>query len=335
MLAAINQKLKNRQPLTMEEMGKAMKQIMSGQIPEEEIVIFLKALRDKGETVDEISAAAKVMRQHAVTCSSLQGVVDTCGTGGDQKGTFNISTAAAFVIAGAGVPVAKHGNRSISSKAGSADILEALGVQIDLPPERVQHCIEKIGIGFFFAPRYHPAMKIVAAARKQIGTRTIFNLLGPLTNPAGARRQLIGVFAQEWCEPLAQVLSRLGSEHVMIVHGEDGMDEITLTGRTFVAELKEGQVTSRWIDPQAFDIQHCAPEDLQGGDAEANAMLLRGLLNGYESPLHQAVLLNAAAALVVAERATDISEGLEIAERSVSQGKAAEKLRELVSETNS
>jgi anthranilate phosphoribosyltransferase len=331
MLEALNKKLSDGQSLSVEEMSSSMESIMAGQVPEEDLIEFLQNLRDKGENIEEITAAAKVMRRHALTCLEVpEDLVDTCGTGGDNKGTFNISTAAAFVAAGAGVPIAKHGNRSVSSRSGSADVLEALGVVIDLPPERVVDCIREAGIGFFFARRFHPAMKHVAAARQKIGTRTIFNLLGPLTNPAGATRQIVGVFAQTWCEPLATVLGQLGSKHVMVVHGDDGMDEVTLTGNTHYAECKEGVVTTGQINPEELGLTLCSESDLKGEDAEWNAHLLRGILEGFESPLRQAVLLNAAAALYVAGHAANIHDGLGMAAKSVDQGKALEALKKLI-----
>jgi len=328
-------KLQSRQELGAEAMNAVMELIMSGAAEHGDIVSFLVALRDKGETVGEIAAAAEVMRSHATPFPhDMSGLVDTCGTGGDQKGTFNISTAAAFVVAGADVPVAKHGNRSQSSRCGSADVLEALGVAIDLGPERVEHCLRDAGIGFFFAPRYHPATKNVAMARKEIGTRTIFNLLGPLTNPAGARRQLIGVYSADWCEPLAQVLARLGSEHVMVVHGYDGMDEITLTAKTKVAELKDGHVDCYDIAPEDLDLKRCQPEELLGEGIEGNAHQMRAILEGFVSPLRDAVLLNAAAALVVAGRAANFIDGIEVAERSLDQGHAYERLKKLIEVSN-
>lgn len=331
MLDAHIKQIQDGTSLTASQMTEAMEAIMTDRVAHDELVTFLTALRNKGETVEEIVAAVRVMRHHATQCEGMpEGLVDTCGTGGDRKGTFNISTAAAFVIAGADVPVAKHGNRSVSSRAGSADVLEALGVAIDLPPEKVRTCIHEAGIGFFFARRYHPAMKHVAAARKEIGTRTIFNLLGPLANPAGAHRQLIGVFAESWCEPLARVLGELGSEHVMVVHGQDGMDEVTLANKTTVAELKDGSITTYEIDPRDYDMALCAPEDLEGGDVEHNAHLMRGLLEGYESPLRDVVMLNAAAALIVAGRAMSLEDGLEIAEKSLNQGHAMERLKKLI-----
>lgn len=327
MLKALTQKLLAGESLESSEMREAMNTVMQGQCPQEGTIAFLTALRDKGETVEEIAAAATVLREHMVHCTGLPDkLVDTCGTGGDKKRTFNISTAAALVAAGAGVPVAKHGNRSVSSKSGSADVLEALGVNIELPPEQVAACIREVGIGFFFAPRYHPAMKEVAAARKAIGTRTIFNLLGPLSNPASAKHQLIGVFSRGWCQPLAHVLARLSSSRVMVVHGEDGMDEITLTGKTTIATLQGGQVTEFQFDPRDYDFRYCTSDALVGGYAEDNALQIRGLVNGYESPFRQVVLLNAAAALLVGERVMDWEEGIRVAAKSIDQGRAHEVL---------
>ncbi len=331
MLQLVISSLQDGKSLDHESMTDAMKQVMGGELEHGEIVSFLTALRDKGESVAEIVAAAKVMRAHSLKCSGVpEGVVDTCGTGGDAKGTFNISTAAAFVVAGAGVPVAKHGNRSVSSKTGSADILEALDVEIDLPPERVVDCINEAGIGFFFARRFHPAMKHVAAARQEIGTRTIFNLLGPLTNPAGAKYQVVGVYDRKWCEPLAEVLGELGAERVMVVHGSDGMDEITLTGKTDYAEYKDGAVQGDVIEPTELGLELCQESDLLGDDSEHNAQFLRGLLEGFESPLRDVVLLNAAAALLVCGRAADLHDGLAIAAKSIDQGNALTALKKLI-----
>lgn len=316
-------------------MASAMKEIMSGRVPEDEIVLFLTLLRDKGEVTTEVLGAARVMREFAVKVNvNPENLVDTCGTGGDEKGTFNLSTAAAFVVAGAGVRVAKHGNRAVSSKAGSADLLEALGVRIELEPVQVRRCLAEAGIGFFFAPRFHPAMKNVAAARKRIGTRTIFNLLGPLTNPANPLTQVIGVYGRERMLLMAEVLKELGSRHLLLVHGEDGIDEVTLTGKTFLVRLKGGRMTEEEIDPKELGLDYCQPADLKGGDASHNATLLKGLLEGYECPLRDAVLLNAAAALVASGRARDWEEGLAIGGHSIDQGKALQALKELARISN-
>jgi anthranilate phosphoribosyltransferase len=331
MLKELTQKINEGTDLVSDEMKAAMEMLMTGSVDTVLIKDFLIALRDKGESVEEIAAAASVMRKHAVVGEGLpENCVDTCGTGGDQKGTFNISTAAAFVIAGAGIPVAKHGNRSVSSRSGSADVLEALGVKLDLSPEKVKHCIESAGIGFFFARSYHPAMKHVAAARQKIGTRTIFNLLGPLTNPAGVRRQVMGVYAEHWCEPLAQVLGSLGSVHVMVVHGNDGMDELTLTGPSFIAEWKEGSVHPSEINPEELGLRLCKEKDLQGGDVKANAQMLKGILEGYQAPVVETVILNASAGLVVGGRVQNLRDGLEVARKSLAQGHAMNCLTNLI-----
>lgn len=317
------------------EMISAMKQIMSGKVPDEEIVSFLTLLRDKGETLPEILGAVRVMREVSLKVNvNQENLVDTCGTGGDNKGTFNISTATAFVVAGAGVRVAKHGNRAVSSQAGSADVLEKLGVKIELEPVQVRKCLVEAGLGFFFAPRFHPAMKNVAAARKKIGTRTLFNLLGPLTNPANPLCQVIGVYDAKKMVLMAEVLKGLGSRHVLIVHGADGLDEITLTGKSRVTELKEGEISDWEIDPEKLGLNLCKPEDLRGRDADHNAMILKGLLEGFESPLRDAVLLNAAATFYVAGRATSLEEGMTVGEHSLDQGRAYEVLKDLVRISN-
>ena len=334
MLEDVLKQLQDKKDLSRSEMEGAMRHIMTGEVPEEEIVSFLTSLRDKGETIEELTGAASVMREVSkranVDCEFL---VDTCGTGGDEKGTFNISTAAAFVVAGAGAKVAKHGNRSVSSKAGSADVLEKLGVKIDCEEEVVKKCLDEIGMGFFFAPHFHPAMKHVAPARKKIGTKTIFNLLGPLTNPAGAKRQLIGVFKDSFREPLATVLKNLGSKRVWIVHGTDGMDEITLTGPTHVTELHEGEIKKWELNPQDFDLKLCSMDQLLGRDVNYNANLLKGLLEGYVSPLREVVVLNAAAALVVSGQASELEEGLMKANHSLDQGHAYDILKKLIKKT--
>ncbi len=328
-------KLKQHQNLSETEMVDAMKSIMSGTVPEEEIVRFLTLLRDKGETLAEVLGAARVMREFSVRVTVPQeNLVDTCGTGGDAKGTFNISTAAAFVVAGAGVRVAKHGNRAVSSHAGSADLLEALGVRIELEPVQARRCLSEAGMAFFFAPRYHPAMKHVASARKKIGTKTIFNLLGPLTNPAQPLYQVIGVFDRSRMTLMAEVLKALGSRRVLLVHGSDGLDEVTLTGKTFGVLLEDGKISEIEIDPQALGLELCSPEDLKGRDAAYNATFLKGLLEGYVCPLRSAVVLNAAAALVVVGRAKSWEEAMTIADHALDQGKAVRVMRDLVRISN-
>ncbi len=311
-----------------------LKEILLGKVPEAEVVAFLSELRNRGETEAEILAAARALRDCMVKVAvNTDNLVDTCGTGGDGKGTFNISTAAAFVVAGAGVRVAKHGNRSVSSKCGSADLLEAAGVKIEVEPVIVRRSLQEAGIGFFFAPRFHPAMKNVAAARKKVG-RTIFNLLGPLINPAQPLAQVVGIYDQDRMGIYASVLKSLGSRHVWVVHGEDGLDEITLTGKTRVVELKEGKISKFELDPRDYDLGFCKPADLAGKDAAFNATLLRGLLEGYVCPLRDAIVLNAAAALYVAGRAKDIEEGIVLANHSLDQGEALKRLRKLVEITN-
>jgi anthranilate phosphoribosyltransferase len=313
----------------------AMKAIMSGREKEDDIVSFLTLLRDKGEVMAEIKGAVRALRDVCVKVSvTPENLVDVCGTGGDSRGTFNISTAAGFVVAGAGVRVAKHGNRAISSQAGSADVLEKLGIRIELEPIQVRKCLIEAGFGFFFAPRFHPAMKSVAAARKRIGTRTIFNLLGPMANPANPLTQVIGVYDRKKMTLMAQVLRDLGSTRVLLVHGEDGLDEITLTGKTYAVGLGGGKIAETEIDPEDLGLKLCTPADLQGRDADYNAMMLKGLLEGFESPLRTAVMLNAAAALMVSGRAGSMEEGLTIAEHSLDQGRAYEVLKDVIRISN-
>jgi len=299
------------------------------------VASFLTALRVKGETVEEITGAARVMREkaHRVNVGSKT-VLDTCGTGGDQKGTFNISTASAFVVAGAGVNVAKHGNRSVSSQSGSADVLGALGVKIDAPKERVEACIDKVGIGFLFAPLLHEAMKYAVQPRRDIGIRTVFNLLGPLTNPAMASHQLLGLYSGELVGVVAHVLKNLGSVRAMAVHGLEGLDEISLCGPTKVAELRDGQVKEYTIEPEPLGLKKCRLEDLRGGNAEASAAIVRGVLRGDKGPARDVVLLNSGAALYVSGTAATIAEGLRLAAESIDSGKARQKLEQLIQMTN-
>lgn len=312
----------------------AFEVIMSGEATPAQIGAFLMALRVRGETIDEITAAAKIMRAKAARVNAPDGAIDTCGTGGDASGTFNISTGAALVIAACGVPVAKHGNRAASSKSGSADVLQSLGVNLDAETERVEECMREAGIGFLMAPRHHSAMRHVAPARTELGTRTIFNLLGPLSNPAGAKRQLLGVFDRRWVEPLATVLGRLGAERAMVVHGSDGLDEITTTGRTWVAEYKNGTVDTYEVTPEDAGLTRAHPEDLKGGEAAYNAQVIRDMLDGAPGAYRDIVLLNAAAALMVADRAATLKEGAEIAAAAVDAGKAKATLAKLVELSN-
>jgi anthranilate phosphoribosyltransferase len=307
--------------------------IMSGNATPSQIGAFLMALRVRGETVEEITGAARIMRAKAVAVDAPPGAIDTCGTGGDASGSFNISTASALVVAGCGVPVAKHGNRALSSGSGSADVLRALGVNIDADFAIVRACLWEIGIGFLMAPRHHSATRHVAPARVELGTRTIFNLLGPLSNPAKAPRQLVGVFASEWVRPMAEVLGRLGSERAWVVHGS-GLDELTTAGVTTVASLEDGNVETFEVAAGDVGLPAARLEDLLGGEPEHNARLMRNLLAGTGGPLRDIVLLNSGAALLVAGRAATLEEGIELAARSLDSGAARRVLEDLVARTN-
>jgi anthranilate phosphoribosyltransferase len=312
------------------EAAEAFETIMSGGASEAQVGALLMGLRVRGETVDEITGAARVMRARALKVRAPAGAIDTCGTGGDAKGTHNISTCAAFVVAGAGVPVAKHGNRSISSRSGSADVLAALGVNIECGPEAVTRCIEQCGLGFMFAPSHHAAMRHVAKARGELGIRTIFNLLGPLANPASADYQIVGVFAEQWVEPIAHVLGRLGVNRAWVVHGSDGLDELTTTGISHVAVLDQGHVSTFKVSPQNAGLSEARPKDLTGGDAAENAAHIRAVLGGNQGPLRDIVLFNAAAALLVAGKAKTLREGVALAAESIDSGKAKGVLEALV-----
>src|SRR5262245_408859 len=328
-------KLVNRVNLSEAETIDVMNQIMTGQATPLQVAAFLTALRMKGECVDEITGAARVMREKAHRVNvGAKTVLDTCGTGGDQKGTFNISTTAAFVLAGAGVNVAKHGNRSVSSQSGSADVLGALGVKVDAPKDRVELCIAKIGIGFLFAPLLHEAMKYAVQPRRDIGIRTIFNILGPLTNPAMASHQLIGLYSGELVGAIAHVLKNLGSARAMVVHGLEGLDEVSLCGPTKVAELRDGQVKEYTVEPEQFGLERCRLDDLHGGSAEQSAAIVRGVLNGKPGPARDVVLLNSGAALYVSGGGATIRDGIRLAAASIDSGKAREKLDQLVEMTN-
>ena len=325
------QQLIETKDLSRAEARQVMDQIMSGQATDAQIGAFLIALRCKGESVDEIAGCAQVMREKATAIdTSREDVIDTCGTGGDGSGTFNISTTVAFVAAGAGLCVAKHGNRAMSSKCGSADVLQELGVDIEATPEKVGRCLDEVGIGFLFAPMLHGAMKHAIGPRKEIATRTVFNVLGPLTNPAGAKRQLIGVYEGALTDKLAGVLQELGSVRAFVVHGAGGLDEIALSGPTRVSELCDGAVQTREISPEDFGLQVADPEALQGGDAGENARILRAVLDGQEGPPQDVVLLNAAAAIAAGGIAADMKEGLERARASIDSGSARAVLDELV-----
>ena len=319
--------------LSEAEAVEAFDAMMSGDVTPSQMGGFLMALRVRGETVEEITGAARAMRAKALAIEAPANAIDTVGTGGDGQGTFNVSTAAAIVVAGCGVPVAKHGNRNFTSKSGSADILAALGVNLDADPSLVQRAMFEAGIGFLMAPRYHSATRHVGPTRAELGTRTIFNLLGPLSNPAGAKRQLVGVFAREWVEPVAEVLGKLGSERAWVVHGE-GLDEITTTGTTLVAELKDGKVTRFEVTPEAAGLPRATLADIKGADPTANAARLTRLLEGEPGPLRDIVLLNAAAALIIAGRTKDLREGAAQASAAIAGGAAKRALERLVAITN-
>lgn len=328
-------KLIEGQSLTEIEAESVMLEIMDGQGTSSQIGSYLTALRIKGETVEEITGSARAMRAKAQRIRPTDPlVVDTCGTGGDGAGTFNVSTTVAFVLAGSGLTVAKHGNRAISSACGSADVLKALGVRIDLSPERVEECVNEIGVGFLFAPMFHTAMKHAAATRQEIGIRTIFNLLGPLTNPAGASIQIIGVYAEALTDTLAKVLMNLGSRHCYVVHGLDGLDEITLTTRTRVTEARAGRITSYFIEPGDFGFERVRLKDLSGGNIEENARITRDILEGREGPRQQLVLLNAAPAFVASGKAATLQEGVERGRAVIRSGAAMQKLESLIKYTN-
>lgn len=320
--------------LTREEAASAFDTMMSGEATPSQMGALLMGLRVRGETVDEITGAVAAMREKMLKVKAPANAIDVVGTGGDASGSYNISTCAAFIVAGAGIPVAKHGNRALSSRSGAADVLGALGVKVDLLPEEVAHCIAEAGIGFMFAPAHHPAMKNVGPTRVELGTRTIFNLLGPLSNPAGVRRQLVGVFSRHWIEPLAHVLKNLGSEAVWVVHGSDGLDEITTSGATYVAALENGRVRTFELTPDAVGLTPAKPESLRGDDADANAKALRAVLENRDGPYRDVAMLNAAAALVVAGAASDIKHGMQLAGQALASGAARERLDRLVKVSN-
>jgi anthranilate phosphoribosyltransferase len=320
--------------LSREEAARGFDTMMSGEATPSQMGGLLMALRVRGETVDEITGAVTVMREKMTRVAAPAGAIDVVGTGGDASGSFNISTCAAFIVAGADVPVAKHGNRALSSRSGAADVLGALGVNIELPADGVARCIHEAGIGFMFAPAHHPAMKNVGPTRVELGTRTIFNLLGPLSNPAGVKRQMVGVFSRQWVEPLAQVLKNLGSEHVWVVHGSDGLDEITTSGPTYVAALENGAVRAFEVTPEEVGLSRVKPEALRGGDAGHNAQALGDVLKGKKGAFRDVALLNAAAGLIVAGRAKDLKAAIALAEKSVDSGEAENRLQRLIKISN-
>jgi len=316
--------------LSDSEMAECMNEIMEGKAAESQIAAFLTALRIKGETVEEITAATRIMREKATRINAPEGVLDTCGTGGDMSGTFNISTTVALVVAACDVPVAKHGNRSVSSRSGSADVLEALGVNINLNPAGVEKCLFETGFGFLFAPLFHPAMKFAIGPRREIGIRTIFNILGPITNPAGARRQIVGIFTNRLTEPIAQVLGNLGCIDAMVVHGEDGLDEITITDGTKVSRYQDGKVETMYFSPEDFGLERHPLESIVGGERDENAKITHNILSGEKGPKRDVVLMNAAAALLIADRTDDLREAAAIAAGAIDSGKALQKLEQVV-----
>ncbi|MBI3676524.1 MAG: anthranilate phosphoribosyltransferase [Proteobacteria bacterium] len=316
--------------LDAEQSAHAFEAIMTGRVQESDLADFLRAIAKRNPTVPEIVGAARTMRAHMRSLEAPADAIDLCGTGGDGHGTLNISTATAFVVAACGVPVAKHGNRSASSRTGTADVLEALGVNIQVTPAGAEVCLREAGLCFLFAPAYHTAMKHVAAVRKQLGIRTIFNLLGPLCNPAKVKRQLLGVYGREWIEPLAHVLKELGTENAWVVHGSDGLDELTTTGVTHVAALEGGKVSLREISPEEIGVKRVALAELKGGDVQENSDALRGLLSGAKGAYRDIVLLNAAASLAIADKAVDLKTGAAMASATLDSGRAKAVLEKLI-----
>jgi len=320
--------------LTREEAARGFNTMMSGEATPSQMGGLLMALRVRGETVDEITGAVTAMRQKMLRVQAPADAIDVVGTGGDASGSFNISTCAALIVAGAGVSVAKHGNRALSSRSGAADVLAALGVNIELAPEGVTRCINEAGIGFMFAPAHHPAMKNVGSTRVELGTRTIFNLLGPLSNPAGVKQQMVGVFSRHWIEPLAHVLKNLGSQSAWVVHGSDGLDEITTAGTTHVAALENGSVRSFEITPEEAGVRRVKPEALRGGEAKENAQALLAVLKGQENAFRDIAVLNAAAALMVARLAKNLKDAALLAQNSLNSGEAMRRLQRLITVSN-
>lgn len=333
-LKAIIGKVATGAALTRDEAAFAFDRVMSGEATPSQMGGLLMALRVRGETVDEITGAVTAMRAKMLRVKAPADAVDVVGTGGDGSGSVNVSTCASFIVAGAGVPVAKHGNRALSSKSGAADVLAALGVNVNITPDQVGRCIAETGIGFMFAPTHHPAMKNVGPTRVELATRTIFNLLGPLSNPAGVTRQMVGVFSKHWVEPLAQVLKNLGAQSVWVVHGSDGLDEITISGPTHVAALEGGKIRTFDVTPADGGLPMAKSEELKGGDAQANANALRAVLDGKASAYRNVALLNAAATLIVADKAKDLKDGVALGIKSLDSGAALDKLKRLVAVSN-
>jgi len=333
-LKALLAEVASGRSLTEQEAETAFDIIMSGNATPSQMGGFLMALRVRGETVPEITGAARSIRGRMVSLHAPEGAIDTCGTGGDAKGTHNISTAASFIVAACGVPVAKHGNRALSSRSGAADVLTALGVNIDCPLPLVQRSLDEIGLAFLMAPRFHAAWRHVGPTRVELGTRTVFNLLGPICNPARVRRQLIGVFDAAWLVPIAEALGELGHQRAWVVHGLAGLDEITSAADTLVAELRDGRVSQFTLRPEDLDLPRCSLEDLKGGDATVNAAALRALLHGRKGPLRDTVLMTSAAALLIADKVDDLREGLALAAEAIDGGAALGKLDALAALTN-
>lgn len=327
-------KVATKENLSYEEMRQSMDEIMSGQATQVQVASFLTALSLKRETIEEITAAAEEMRRHAVHLEHEMDVLEIVGTGGDKSNSFNISTTSAFVISAAGIPVAKHGNRAASSKSGAADVLEALGVNLMIDEVKSKKILEKISMCFLFAQKYHPAMRYVGPVRKELGIRTIFNILGPLTNPAGANMQLLGVYSEDLLEPMAKALANLGVQRGMVVYGKDGLDEISVSAPTAVCEIQDGQMTTYEITPEEFGLERCQKEDLAGGTAEDNAQITKAILSGEKGPKRNAVLLNSAAAIHIARPFISIKEAIKMAEELIDSGKAMEQLEAFVKLTN-
>jgi anthranilate phosphoribosyltransferase len=334
-LKPIIAKAADGKPLSREEARTAFGIMMSGDATPSQIAGLLMALRVRGETVDEITGAVEIMREKMIRVAAPAGAIDIVGTGGDASGSYNISTCAAIVAAGAGLKVAKHGNRALSSRSGAADVLMALGVKIDHPPEKISECIAEAGVGFMFAPAHHASMKYVGPTRVELGTRTIFNLLGPLSNPAGVKKQITGVFSKAWVEPLAHVLKNLGSEACWICHGEGGLDEIVPTGTTWISELRSGKITSFEITPEAAGLERSKLADLKGGDATQNAAALRAVLQGEKTAFRDAVVMTTGAAMLMDDKAKDYAAGVRLAEKAIDSGAALTALDKLVKVSNS